>query len=149
MAKRVDHGIREFCASHGFSPTIREIEKGVGLQSTSTVAGYLSRMTRDGLLTSIPGTPRSIQTAEPKVLTTDCEDGGSVLRCQFHFPEGTYLMSVVAMVADGDEKIILPVRADCVEIVHTGRATLMRLPAQRFSLMNFATLTVLIFSPEP
>ena len=52
MAKRVNHGkteqilefIREFCASHGFGPTIREIGMGVGLQSTSTVAGYLSRM---------------------------------------------------------------------------------------------------------
>ena len=56
MAKRVNHGkteqilefIREFCASHGFGPTIREIGRGVGLQSASTVAGYLNRMTRDG-----------------------------------------------------------------------------------------------------
>ena len=99
---------------------------GVGLQSTSTVAGYLSRMTRDGLITSIPGTPRSIQTAEPKVLPVDCEDGSSVLRCQFHFPEGTYPMSVVAMVADGDEKNILPVRADFVEIVRPGRTAKAR-----------------------
>lgn len=134
MAKRVNHGkteqilefIREFCASHGFSPTIREIGRGVGLQSTSTVAGYLSRMTRDGLITSIPGTPRSIQTAEPKPLSIDCEDGSSVLRCQFHFPEGSYPMSVVAMVADGDEKNILPVRADCVEIVRPGRTAKAR-----------------------
>lgn len=134
MAKRVNHGkteqilefIREFCASHGFGPTIREIGRGVGLQSTSTVAGYLNRMTRDGLITSIPGTPRSIQTAEPKVLPAACKDGSSVLRCQFHFPEGTYPMSVVAMVADGDEKNILPVRADCVEIVHPGRTAKAR-----------------------
>ena len=134
MAKRVNHGkteqilefIREFCASHGFGPTIREIGRGVGLQSTSTVAGYLSRMTRDGLITSIPGTPRSIQTAEPKVLPAACKDGSSVLRCQFHFPKGTYPMSVVAMVADGDEKNILPVRADCVEIVRPGRTAKAR-----------------------
>ena len=134
MAKRVSHGkteqilefIREFCASHGFGPTIREIGRGVGLQSTSTVAGYLSRMTRDGLITSIPGAPRSIQTAEPKVLPAACKDGSSVLRCQFHFPKGTYPMSVVAMVADGDEKNILPVRADCVEIVHPGRTAKAR-----------------------
>ena len=134
MAKRVNHGkteqilefIREFCASHGFSPAIREIGKGVGLQSTSTVAGYLNRMTRDGLITSIPGTPRSIQTAEPKVLPAACKDGSSVLRCQFHFPKGTYPMSVVAMVADGDEKNILPVRADCVEIVRPGRSAKAR-----------------------
>ena len=134
MAKRVNHGkteqilefIREFCTSHGFGPTIREIDRGVGLQSTSTVAGYLNRMTRDGLITSIPGTPRSIQTAEPKVLPAACKDGSSVLRCQFHFPKGTYPMSVVAMVADGDEKNILPVRADCVEIVHPGRTAIAR-----------------------
>ena len=80
MAKRVSHGkteqilefIREFCAEHGFGPTIREIGRGVGLQPTSTVAGYLNRMTRDGMITSIPDTPRSIQTAEPKVLSVDC-----------------------------------------------------------------------------
>lgn len=134
MAKRVSHGkteqildfIREFCASHGFSPTIREIDKGVGLQSTSTVAGYLNRMTRDGLITSIPGTPRSIQTAKPKVLPAACKDGSSVLRCQFHFPEGTYPMSVVAMLADGDEKNILPVRADYVEIIRPGRSAKAR-----------------------
>ena len=134
MAKRVSHGkteqilefIREFCASHGFGPTIREIGRGVGLQSTSTVAGYLKRMTRDGLITSIPGTPRSIQTAEPKVLPAACKDGSSVLRCQFHFPKGTYPMSVVAMVADGNEKNILPVRADCVEIVRPGRTAKAR-----------------------
>lgn len=134
MAKRVNHGkteqilefIWEFCASHGFGPTIREIGRGVGLQSASTVAGYLNRMTRDGLITSIPGTPRSIQTAEPKVLPAACKDGSSVLRCQFHFPKGTYPMSVVAMVADGDEKNILPVRADCVEIVRPGRTAKAR-----------------------
>ena len=134
MAKRVNHGkteqilefIREFCASHGFGPTIREIGRGVGLQSTSTVAGYLNRMTRDGLITSIPGTPRSIQTAEPKVLPAACKDGSSVLRCQFHFPKGTYPMSVVAMVADGNEKNILPVRADYVEIVRPGRSAKAR-----------------------
>ena len=134
MAKRVNHGkteqilefIREFCTSHGFGPTIREIGRGVGLQSTSTVAGYLNRMTRDGLITSIPGAPRNIQTAKPKPLPIDCEDGSSVLRCQFHFPEGTYPMSVVAMVANGDEKNILPVRADCVEIVRPGRTAKAR-----------------------
>lgn len=134
MAKRVNHGkteqilefIREFCAEHGFGPTIREIGRGVGLQSTSTVVGYLNRMTLDGLIASIPGTPRSIQTAEPKVLPAACKDGSSVLRCQFHFPKGTYPMSVVAMVADGDEKNILPVRADCVEIVRPGRVAKAR-----------------------
>ena len=96
MAKRINHGkteqilefIREFYTTHGFGPTIREIGRGVGLQSTSTVAGYLSRMARDGLITSIPGTPRSIQTTESKILFTDSEDSASVLPCKFHFPDG-------------------------------------------------------------
>ena len=129
MAKRINHGkteqilefIREFYTTHGFGPTIREIGRGVGLQSTSTVAGHLSRMARDGLITSIPGTPRSIQTTESKILFTDSEDSASVLPCKFHFPDGTYPMNVVAMVVDSDEKNILPIHADCVEGVRPGR----------------------------
>ena len=125
MAKRVNRGkseqilefIREFCAAHGFGPTIREIGDRVGLQSTSTVAGYISRLTRKGLITYVPGTPRSIQMAGVKTQTTDCVDSTFVLRCRFRFPAGAHPMRVVAMVTNGDKKNVVPVRADCVEIV--------------------------------
>ena len=125
MAKRVNRGkseqilefIREFCAAHGFGPTIREIGDHVGLQSTSTVAGYINRLTRKGLITYVPGTPRSIQMVGVKTESTDRADSAFVLRCRFHFPAGAHPMRVVAMVTNGDKKNIVPVRADCVEII--------------------------------
>lgn len=127
MAKHVDRGktaqilhfVCEFTAEHGFGPTIREIGNGVGLRSTSTVSDYLVRMTRDGLITSIPGTPRSIHVVDQNLQQDSCEDGGSLLCCKFKFPEGTYPMSVIAMVADGDEKNIVPIKAESVEILRS------------------------------
>ena len=100
MAKTVDRGrtaqilqfVREFSCVHGFGPTIREIAEGVGLRSTSTVADYLDRMTRDGLITSIPSTPRSIRVVEQNLTEDACEDGSSLVCCKFKFPEGTFLM---------------------------------------------------------
>ena len=97
MAKIVDRGrtlqilqfVREFSCVHGFGPTIREIAEGVGLRSTSTVVGHLDRMTRDGLITSIPSTPRSIRVVEQNLTEDACEDGSSLVCCKFKFPEGT------------------------------------------------------------
>ena len=127
MAKTVDRGrtaqilqfVREFSCVHGFGPTIREIAEGVGLRSTSTVADYLDRMTRDGLITSIPSTPRSIRVVEQNLTEDACEDGSSLVCCKFKFPEGTYPMSVIAMVADGDQKNMVIVQAEKVEILRT------------------------------
>ena len=73
MAKIVDRGrtvqilqfVREFSCVHGFGPTIREIAEGVGLRSTSTVVGYLDRMTRDGFITSIPSMLLSTKPCKP------------------------------------------------------------------------------------
>ena len=39
-----------FYERHGQMPTIREIGEAAGLSSTSTTAGYLNRMVRDGIL---------------------------------------------------------------------------------------------------
>ena len=131
MAKHVDRGktvqilhfVSEFTAEHGFGPTIREIGIGVGLKSTSTVSDYLVRMTRDGLITSIPGTPRSIHVVDQNLQQESCEDGSSLLCCKFKFPEGTYPMSVIAMVADGDDKNIVPIKAERVEVLRSGTTT--------------------------
>ena len=127
MAKNVDRGktaqilhfVQEFTAEHGFGPTIREIGIGVGLRSTSTVADYLVRMTRDGLITSIPGTPRSIHVVEKNLREDGCEDGTSLLGCKFRFPEGTYPMSVIAMVAGKDEASIVPIQAERIEVLRS------------------------------
>jgi len=44
----------------GFPPSIREIADEVGLKSTSTVAGHLTRLERKGYITRTPGTSRAI-----------------------------------------------------------------------------------------
>ena len=127
MAKTVDRGrtaqilqfVREYSCTHGFGPTIREIAEGVGLRSTSTVADYLDRMTRDGLITSLPSTPRSIRVVEQNLTEDVCEDGSSLVCCKFKFPEGTYPMSVIAMVAGNDQQNMLPIQAEQVEILRT------------------------------
>lgn len=126
MSRNVDRGkteqilhfIRQFAAEHGFGPTIREIGEGVGLKSNSTVFNYLTRMERDGLVSSIPGTPRSLRVLEPHLQEDACDDGGAVLNCKFRFPNGTYPVSVIAMVADGNDNQITPIPAEQVEVLH-------------------------------
>ena len=41
----------EFATEQGRQPSVREIGMAAGLQSTSTTAGYLRRMVKEGLLT--------------------------------------------------------------------------------------------------
>lgn len=47
-----------------------------------------------------------------------CDVGGSLLRCKFNFPDGTYPLSVIAMVTDKDQKIMTPVSAETIELMH-------------------------------
>ena len=128
MSKHINRGrtaeiiqfIRDFHEEHSFGPTVREIARGVGLCSTSTVFGYLSRMTRDGLITSIPGTPRSIRVVEQKATMEPAEDGSSLLCCKFRFPNGAQPTSVIAMVSDGEDRPPIPIMAEKVEVLQIG-----------------------------
>ncbi len=47
--------MQEFSRTHTRQPSIREIGAAVGLSSTSTTAGYLTRMVRDGQLGKVEG----------------------------------------------------------------------------------------------
>ena len=100
--------------------TLRDAEVNVayavGLKSSSTVYNYLTRMTKRGLVASEPGKPRSLHVLEPRLEDDPCDDGGAVLSCKFRFPNGTYPVSVIAMVAD-DDKQFTPVKADQVEVL--------------------------------
>lgn len=49
----------DFQNEHGCQPTVREIGAAAGLSSTSTTAGYLNRMVRDGVLGRKEGRNRS------------------------------------------------------------------------------------------
>ena len=52
--------IKEFMCAHSYSPTVREIGIGVGLNSTSTVVMHLSSMKEKGLITYNNESPRTI-----------------------------------------------------------------------------------------
>ncbi len=55
MRNEIIRYMEEFSRTHARQPSIREIGAAVGLSSTSTIAGYLSRMVRDGQLGKIEG----------------------------------------------------------------------------------------------
>lgn len=113
------HFIQQFTNDHGYSPTIREIGNAVGLKSTSTVSGYLSRMEKKGLVTQMPGTPRSLRIVDDLPPNVACASEISVLNCTFNFPEGTHPVRIVAMVSDGKHKRTMTVPADYVEVIQS------------------------------
>jgi len=67
--------ILDFLVSHqlrfGFSPSIREIGKAVGLESSSTVHSHLMALQRDGKIARNRSSPRSIEIKCMPPVTTD------------------------------------------------------------------------------
>ena len=49
----------------GYPPSVREICDAVGLKSTSTVHGHLSRLEKKGLIRRDPTKPRAIEILDP------------------------------------------------------------------------------------
>lgn len=52
--------IKGFIEEKGYSPTVREIAKGVNLSSTSSVYFYLSRLREVGHINYIDSSPRTV-----------------------------------------------------------------------------------------
>ncbi len=52
--------IKEYTAENGYAPSVREIGEAVGLKSTSTVHGHLTRLEKKGLLHRAAMKPRTI-----------------------------------------------------------------------------------------
>lgn len=53
--------IKEHINKVGYPPSVRDICKSVGLRSTSTAHGYLSRLEKKGLIRRDPSLPRAIE----------------------------------------------------------------------------------------
>ena len=58
--KDVLNFIRDFVDDNGYPPSVREICIGIGVKSTSTVHGYLTRLERNGYITRESTRTRSI-----------------------------------------------------------------------------------------
>jgi repressor LexA len=53
--------IKQYSATHGYPPTVRDIGKAVGLASSSTVHAHLANLEKAGLLRRDPTKPRAIE----------------------------------------------------------------------------------------
>ena len=53
--------IKKFIAENQYAPTMREIAKGVGLKSPSTVHGHLDRMKDKGYVDFVKTSPRTLR----------------------------------------------------------------------------------------
>lgn len=58
--KQIRDYIVQYTITHGWPPTVREIGKGVGLCSTSSVQLHLQQMAEAGIVKMVPGQPRCI-----------------------------------------------------------------------------------------
>lgn len=63
MRDRVFMFVANFAAEHGYAPSMREIGRGVGLSSTSSVSKHIDALEADGRLRSTPGIARSYRVA--------------------------------------------------------------------------------------
>lgn len=67
--------MRMYCMTYGKQPTVREIGKAVGISSTSTIAGYLQRMEREGVIGRSESRNRTYFAAEP--VTENLQDNAN------------------------------------------------------------------------
>lgn len=58
--KEIFQFIKAFLLEKGYPPSVREIGKAVGLKSSSTVHGYLTRLEENGMIKRDPTKPRAI-----------------------------------------------------------------------------------------
>lgn len=51
----------KYITKHGYAPSVREIAKGIGLKSTSTVHDYLKKLQEEGLIEIRGNSSRAIK----------------------------------------------------------------------------------------
>jgi len=59
---RVLEYVNAFLDANGYAPTFREIGDAVGLKSTATVSGHITRLKSEGKLNTLSQKPRTITT---------------------------------------------------------------------------------------
>ncbi len=59
--QRIFVWIEDFIAEHGIPPTQRDIQKGLGYRSSSTVRKHLESLLQQGVIHYLPRSPRSIK----------------------------------------------------------------------------------------
>ena len=85
--------ISEFSKGNDFSPSYREIMKGVGLSSVSAVAEHIDNLVAKGVLKKTPGAARSLEVID------------------LSFPETTKLFNDKISASDSEEEIEILLKA--------------------------------------
>ena len=124
--KEIFQFIKAFLLEKGYPPSVREIGEAVGLKSSSTVHGYLSRLEANGMIKRDPTKPRAIDILDerpwrqnvPVPMLTGIHKGAALfsernIRDVYSFPQDllgthkkTYLQQ--AGIAEGDVLFITP-----------------------------------------
>lgn len=63
LKEKILRYIRDYINQHGYSPSVREIGQGVGLQSSSSVKEWLDKLSGSGDITWVANKPRTITVA--------------------------------------------------------------------------------------
>ncbi len=83
---------------HGYPPSVREIGDAVGLRSSSTVHGHLSKLEKLGLIRRDPTKPRAIEILDPSFYQDSIYD---LLAAQQRMETNLVSVPVVGRVAAG------------------------------------------------
>ncbi len=110
--------VKRYVSDHGYPPTVRDIGKGIGLTSSSTVHAHLANLEKLGLLKRDPTKPRALEVLVDKAKGAVLPSGlplvgqvaaGSPVLAEENIEE--YLQ--VPGIAGGDEgEFILEVKGD-------------------------------------
>ena len=66
VRERICQFIIDYTSEHSYAPTIREISKGVGLKSLSSVHSHLTQLEIEGRIETKPYCPRAIRVIRDK-----------------------------------------------------------------------------------
>lgn len=86
MRNKIYAFIRQFIDANKYSPTVREICKGVGLKSTASVFCHLQILRRNGRINYVDGLPRTITIGTTR-LKGMCPDCGNYNDCTSEYRE--------------------------------------------------------------
>lgn len=99
--------IEGFIEENGFPPTVREIGKGVGLASSSTVHSHLVRLEKKEMITFLPGSARSIRLLQK---TESFKQELPEINAQALTEENEYLRSALKEIKESTIGYTLPTR---------------------------------------
>jgi repressor LexA len=120
--KEIFDYIKRYLRKYGYPPTVREIGKGLGLHSPSTVHAHLAKLEKSGLLRRDPSKPRAIELLvdrakramrTPGVPLVGNVAAGQPILAEENIEDYLEIPSVIG--GDGEDDYVLRVRGDSMK----------------------------------